>query len=166
MQIINLTEKDLAYAKKCHEYRKSIKNSKSIHKTEEETTLFNLVGIIGEICFKKLFPESVHIGDKNVDFQYNGKLVDVKCKHYNSFLITDDHEMSIPAYTLSKIIHNLFYSVFILNHDFTKCYYFGTIPKDKYCLNSFFMKQGQGVFRVDSHVMKLNRLRKLAISEF
>ena len=60
-----------------------------------------VAGILGEIVFKKIYPNAIRSKDMTYDFDVNGVKVDVKCK-YRTVVPRQEYEASFFLYQLGE----------------------------------------------------------------
>jgi len=80
-------------------------NSHTVHKSSESRK----AGILGELVFGWLYPESQKSEDLRWDFNHSGKRVDVKCKYRNVDPDLSKHEASVFYYQTSNRMVDMYY---------------------------------------------------------
>jgi len=93
----------------------SIVNSKTVYDRKHS----RIAGILGEIVFKKIYPDAIKSKDITYDFDLRGYKVDVKCK-YRTVIPRQDFEASFFLYQADEKFNADLY------------YFMSTVPSFEY----------------------------------
>jgi len=126
----------------------------------------NIVGFIGETIALSILG-----GDQDNTFNHDvttidGKKIEVKCKKQTSdYPPLEHYDCSVAAYNTQQNCD--YYAFTRVNKDFTKGWFLGVYPKDKYFTDAVFFKKGDidpsnnYTVRADCYNLPINKLHSV-----
>lgn len=125
----------------------------------------SVIGTLGELMFKLVFPNAIQANTFNYDFIWNQKTIDIKTKTTSSNVPKETYENSIFAYQ-SRFICDEY--VFInVSRDYKKGWILGKIDKKDYLSKAKLYKKGDVdknngfVFKADKYNLAISELEKI-----
>lgn len=103
----------------------NVVNSRTIYNRKQS----RIAGLLGEIVFKKIYPDAVESSDLTYDFDYEGFKIDVKCK-FRKYPPTPEYEASFFLYQTNKKFNADLYYFMSTLPDYSYVWLCGYIKKD------------------------------------
>ena len=125
----------------------------------------NIIGALGEVVFKTVYPQVIVCNTFDYDFILNQKTIDIKTKTCNS-TPQPEFDNSIFAYQKQKCDEYVFIRIL---KDNSKAWILGSIPKVEYYKKATFIPKGHVdssngfVNKADKYNLKISELNKMEL---
>lgn len=121
----------------------NIINSKTIYNRKQS----RIAGLLGEIVFKRIYPNALESSDMTYDFDYENYKIDVKCK-YRKYPPIPDYEASFFLYQTNELFNADLY------------YFMSTVPNYEYVWLCGYIKKDDIINNPHKEIWKAGEIDK------